>query len=150
VAATLLRSQFKIRQENTGAALVSLKDWATHWVEAEERGYADPHHDPDWVDDLCNVGSLDDAFYTLGWDPVWLDGDIIGLYQHTFDNVDEMYEAAMAALHGIVEPRSYMIFHGDDDDLFRWAWEPNGFYVGSNGRIVFDNDSTNFKVDPWK
>jgi hypothetical protein len=152
VAATLLRSHFRIRQDNLGAAVQALKEWATHYC-TQNPGPAQPGRelDLDFLDHLiARITHPVDAFQVFGWDLVIREGDVIDLQQRDFNNTGEEYENAMAVLHGIVEPHSYLIFHGDDDDLFAWTWEPHGFYVKSGGRIVFGEDATRVKVDPWK
>lgn len=136
MSATLLRSQFRINKKNLSEAVRRLKEWASNCLKVESPISFYENHGFNYQQ-FQGLENPRDVFQVFGWDLRFDDG-YADLVQRHCENTDENYEAAMSTLVGLVEPGSYLVFHGDDDDLFRWTWRADAFHVYSGGSIIFD------------
>lgn len=139
VGATLLRSNFRIDAADVCAAVAALHDWAENYYQVTKPNFDDSELSYHAVYELRHAHSVERALSALGWDPVFDDdSNVIDLEQHTFDNVSAYHAKAMSSLCGIVRPGSFLIFHRDDNDIFKWEWDGSGnFTEQAGGRIVF-------------
>jgi hypothetical protein len=130
VNATLIQAQFKISRAKFDDALNVLKKN----LPADLAEYvSNPEH---------SAGvHLINAFQHFGYDIVFHPYDapgIKGIQQRNFESAETEHASVFGQLNGIVEQGSYMLFHADDDTLFRWRWGTDGlFHVEENGVVFF-------------
>ncbi len=134
--ATLIQSKFRIPKKNSAAAFKALAKWL------RERGVPDEVELVEHIErsDVTDGVRLLEVMQIFGYDlrPNSELGCFDRIMQRNFDTSDDGNAHAFSRLLGLVEPGSYMLFHRDDENLFRWRWGTDGlFHVEENGLVTF-------------
>lgn len=142
----LINSKFFIPAENKEAALNALFDmWLPDKDAAMSGGSFGPSGDVKWYSWMNNsadafrnrtIKTLEEALDEWSYHPeinshgdivdLWFDGEKIG-------DENQMFKA----LAPFVEPGSYLDFHGEDGELWRWYFDGETM-TQQFGRVVFD------------
>jgi len=117
---TLLKQKFFMHELTFPLAHTALVDWAKHY--AEELGPC--AQDRVEADEIIHSKDLMGALSALGMDPLVSEKrmrcGIYALNQHRHDCCGQDHEDAWRSIAGFVKPGSYLIFHGENDDIFRY------------------------------
>lgn len=133
MGATLLKSKFEIPAHAKEAARFAILSWVK--VLELSDGVAFPFSA--FNDDKATP-SLSEMFHAAGFDIYESEsGAIIRIEQHDCATDTDRHEAMMASIQGLVAIGSYMVFYSDDEEIFGWFWDDDGFHVSSNGLVVF-------------